>query len=458
MINNYAPDLKSAVQGISWPAIPGPEAASSAAVLYQLQQSQWWSPEEILAIQLKQLESLVSHAIRTIPYFSQTYFDQANIKPGIAITLDQWQALPLLERIHIQSSGSALTSKHPPQYHGALSKIHTSGSTGTAISIDITGINRFLWHIFSLRDHYWFQRELGGKLAAIRAEFTTEPGIASTSTSWGPATGHLFNTGPCVMMHAKTAIDKQAAWLVQENPDYLLSLPGNLAALARWFRDQNLKLPKLREVRSYGETVTEDLHAFCHSVWGVGLTDIYSAQEVGYIALQCPETGQYHIQSENVLVEILDDDGRTCTENEVGRVVITTLQNYAMPLFRYVIGDYAQAGGLCSCGRGLPVIRKILGRRRNMITLPDGSRHWPSFPADDWADIAPIKQIQLIQKSHELIEAKLVTESTLTEEQKRRLYQYLQTRLGHTFHINFSFQENTIRSISGKFEDFISEL
>lgn len=458
MINDYALDLKSTVQGISWPAIPGPEAASSAAVLYQLQLSQWWPPEDMLATQLKQLESLVNHAAQTIPYYSLQYFDQANIKPGTPITLDQWQSLPLLERAQVQSSGSELKSTHPPKYHGALSEIHTSGSTGTPIVAVITGINRFLWHIFSLRDHCWFQRNLDGKLAAIRAELTTEPGIPSTSANWGPATGHLVNNGPCVMMNVRTSIAEQAAWLVQENPDYLLSHPSNLLALARRFRSENLKLPKLKEVRAYGETASVELRELCQSVWGAPLADMYSAQEVGYIALQCPESGHYHIQSENLLVEILNDDGQPCAEDETGRVVITTLQNYAMPLFRYAIGDYAQAGGTCACGRGLPVIKKILGRHRNMITLPDGSQHWPSFPSEDWMNIAPIKQIQLVQKTHELIEARLVTENKMTAPQKKQFTKYLQGRFGYPFTVEFQFLDHLERSASGKFEDFVSEL
>ena len=78
---------------------------------------------------------------------------------------------------------------------------------------------------------------------------------------------------------------------------------------------------------------------------------MYSSQEVGYIALQCPENESYHIQAENVLVEILDDDGLPCEPGEVGRVVVTALHNLATPLLRYDIGDYAEVGSPCSCGR-----------------------------------------------------------------------------------------------------------
>jgi phenylacetate-CoA ligase len=73
-----------------------------------------------------------------------------------------------------------------------------------------------------------------------------------------------------------------------------------------------------------------------------------------------------------VLVEILDAQGRPCRPGEIGRVVATPLHNVAMPLLRYELDDYAEVGQACACGRGLPVIRRILGRRQNMLRLPDG--------------------------------------------------------------------------------------
>ena len=61
----------------------------------------------------------------------------------------------------------------------------------------------------------------------------------------------------------------------------------------------------------------------------------------GIIALQCPSGGLYHLQSESVHVEILDEAGRPCAPGEIGRVIVSPLHNFAMPLLRYESGDYA---------------------------------------------------------------------------------------------------------------------
>ena len=139
-------------------------------------------------------------------------------------------------------------------------------------------------------------------------------------------------------------------------------------------------------------------------------------------------------------------------------MVLTTLHNFAMPLVRYEIGDYAEVGSPCDCGRGLPVITRILGRDRNMLTLPDGTQHWPSFPAELWAAVAPVRQFRLIQKSVDGIEAQFVADDDLGLAQRDQLIGLLQQSLGYPFNIELARVDAIGRSANYKFEDFISEL
>jgi phenylacetate-coenzyme A ligase PaaK-like adenylate-forming protein len=101
----------------------------------------------------------------------------------------------------------------------------------------------------------------------------------------------------------------------------------------------------------------------------VNIADIYSEQEVGYIALQFPDYPYYHVQPENILVEVLDDNGNVCSSGDIGRVVITTLHNFTTPLIRYEIMDYAKVGEPCSCGRGLPVLLQYKLSEESVIFL-----------------------------------------------------------------------------------------
>src|SRR5690606_29109428 len=119
---------------------------------------------------------------------------------------------------------------------------------------------------------------------------------------------------------------------------------------------------RLKSVLTQSELASRHLRERLRAIWGASLTDTYSASEVGVMALQCPHSGQYHVQSEVALVEVIDAAGRPCAPGEMGRVVVTPLHNFAQPLFRYDIGDLAEVGEACACGRGLPTLARIIGR------------------------------------------------------------------------------------------------
>jgi phenylacetate-CoA ligase len=100
----------------------------------------------------------------------------------------------------------------------------------------------------------------------------------------------------------------------------------------------------------------------------------------------------------------------------------------------------------------------VLGRVRNMLTLPSGDRLWPSLGGGKLTTIAPVQQYQLIQKDVENIEIKLVTKRALTDKEEQGLRKYIVGRLGYPFTLTFTYADEIPRSKGGKFEDFRSEL
>jgi len=245
-----------------------------------------------------------------------------------------------------------------------------------------------------------------------------------------------------------------------ENPDYLLTYPTNLHALACYFQAEGIELPGLKQIQTISEILYDETRSLCQKVFSVPVIDAYSTRETGYIALQCPEHEHYHIQSEVVLVEVLNEQGISCAPGEIGRVVITPLHNFAMPLIRYEIGDYAEVGDTCPCGRGLPVIRRILGRTRNMLTLPTGDKICPRLDILKYTEITGvnIRQAQLMQQAIDKIEMRLVSDETLTLDQEQKLRQFIQKTLGHPYHMTLTYHQQLPRNQAGKFEEFISAI
>jgi len=443
----YAP-LRSALEGAVWPAIPDDASAQMLALQYQLGQTQWWPPERLQAMQLQQFAQVFRHAVATVPFYRQRF---AHGAAADITSWDRYRELPVSTRRDVQQAGDGLHSTAVPPAHGALNRTESSGSTGSPLVTLGTAWTQLMWHALLLRDHLWHRRDLRGKLAAIRTRTS-----AANAPNWGPATA-AFNTGPIVVRSMSDDPDEQLRWLQAENPEYLLSLATNLRALAARSLELGLRLPQLKEVRTYGEMLRPDARDIVREAWGVKIVDSYSSEELGYIALQCPECEHYHLQSENLVVEVLDGEGMPCGPGGTGQVVVSTLHNFAMPLLRYASGDYAEVGEPCSCGRGLPVLRRIVGRQRNMLLRPDGSGYWPSFPSEAWADIAPVVQFQVVQKDRDSLELRIVAARELTPGETGRLVAALNRCLDGNYRITLLRLPEIARSPGGKYEDFICE-
>jgi phenylacetate-CoA ligase len=440
------------VPGVAWPALPPKVGASMLAMQFQLERSQWWPAHALIEQQFRQLEVVLAHAFRSVPFYRQR-LSAASYSASRPLTGEWFHSLALTTRSELQSQFNAFLSDQLPADHGQRLEGQTSGSTGTPLRVCGTEVTHFFWGALTLRDHLWHDRDLRGKSAVIRSGVQN-----SDSGGWGPSAEVAFETGPTVVLNIQADIDTQLRWLQQHAPNYLLTFPENLRALAVRSIAQGIELPCLREARSFGSMLHSDTRALCAKAWGVPLTDLYSCVELGYLALQCPASEHYHVQSESLLIEILDAHGRPCAPGEIGRVVATTLHNFAMPLLRYDLGDYAEAGGPCPCGRNLPVLKRILGRQRNMLVLPDGRQIWPSFPAEIWTAVAPIRQFRLTQQTLHLIEVEYVAELELDQAQSRALIAALQERFGHPFDIALRRVPGIARQANAKYEEFVSRV
>jgi phenylacetate-CoA ligase len=160
---------------------------------------------------------------------------------------------------------------------------------------------------------------------------------------------------------------------------------------------------------------------------------------------------------ETILLELLRDDGTPCQPGEAGRVVISDLTNMASPVLRYESGDYAVRGGSCPCGRGLDTLERVLGRRRNLVTLPDGTQRWPVVGHRQFRSIADIHQVQVIQHNYTDFEAIAVADA-LSAAQQAQICALVRQSLDFECTVRLTHRTEPIRAPSGKFEEFISRV
>ncbi len=409
--------------------------------------------------QLRQAKVLLGFAQQTVPFYRDR-LTQAGFEPGQDLTEEAWARLPILTRAEVQEAGERLYSTQVPKAHGATYELSTSGSTGRPIKAKGTALMQVLWDALTLREHLWQRRDFAAKLVAIRsyASGVADYPKGSLSPSWGRSLNTTFGSGPSAALHIGTKIEDQVEWLQRQEPEYFLTYPSALREILLYSRRAGLRFPKLRQVRTLSELLTPETRELCREVWGLEIADLYSTQENGYLAFQCSEQGAYHVQSEVAILEVLNDSGAPCGPGEIGRVVVTSLHNFAMPLIRYAVGDLAEVGEPCSCGRGLPVLNRILGRVRNVLVYPDGRKAWALLGDMYYTEIPDIRQFQIIQRTVQDIEIKLVVERPLTAAEEDEVRGWFHERSGYRFTVAFTYHDEIPRSANGKFEDFRSEV
>ncbi len=432
-------------------------AARLLALQFQYRQSERWSEEVLRARQFGQLRLLLAHAHRTVPFWRRR-LDEAGIDTASPITMETWSRIPILSRAEAQDAGTALHCRSIPAAHGQRLESSTSGSSGRPLAVARTELSQFFWRSFLLREALWNRLDVRAKYAVIRTA-RAKTGASGRQPGWGAPFDEVFATGPAVWHEIRRPLAEQAAWLLREDPSYLLSFSGNLALLAQHFRDSPRRPRQLRALFGFAEVVTPDARALCQEVFGAPIIDSYSSEEAGYIALQCPDhPPALHVMSDGIFVEVLDAADRPCAPGQVGRIVVTPLHNFAMPLLRYELGDLVECGGPCPCGRGLPVLTRVLGRVRDSVLMPDGSARAAFFGSKQFYKIHAIRQYQVAQTARDRIELRLVARRPLTEEEAAFIVQAVRGDLDDSFTIDIVYADQIARAPSGKFQEFRCEI
>lgn len=454
-LNDY--ELSCAFQHLEFPILGTPINMAVTVALTQMENSQWWSADKIKEVQFKQLYQVITHAIHTVPHYKTIPLPKSPEE-----LLNNWHDIPVLERGDIGGEGENLVSTKPPKGHGKITTQFTSGSTGQPIGVKNTELSRIFWRAFTTRDHIWHQRDPKWKLGHIRVAKKGQAEYPGTKgMGWGSLKGKdaLIKTGPIAGLNINATVEQHAEWLMRANPEFLITYPSIIQRLAEYCLKKGLRPTNLQQVETISEVMTDKVRALCHDAFGVKIVDLYSTRELGYLGLQCPENNHYHVQSEGVYLEVVDEEGKMCPPGLPGKILVTPLHNFAMPLIRYAVGDYGVMGQPCSCGRGLPVLKSILGRERNRLRKPDGSYRWIAISAKGYGEllsIAPIREYQIIQVSLNQLEINFAVEEDLSPEQCDKISDWAQNQLHFPGEIIVKSHRELERSSNGKLELFKS--
>ena len=420
-----------------------------------LERTQWMPPRELARYQGQLLERLVRHAYENLPFYRGRL--ACLVRSDGTIDLSNWNNVPLLTREDAITHGHELRTPNLDASYGPLAELQTSGSTGVPLQLTANALVMLSSNALFTRLANWFGADTKRPLASIR-RFPTDPvpvyPEGSSTTGWS----YAEPDAPLYALEVTTPIELQLEWIRRRRPAYLLTPPSGALALAHAVTPAEGRALGIELIFAVSEMIPDGARELVAERLGARIAGIYSCQEIGTIASECPLLPRYHAAEENARVEILDDDGRPVEKGERGRVVVTGLYNYAMPFIRYVLGDFATAGtGSCPCGRTLPVIQSIEGRVRNAFVFRDGTRVWPrGWMIRQMRPFVPYKRYQLAQLDYERIEFRYVNDGSGRKANLAGLNHCARRLIHWSVEMNIVEMNELLPGPSGKFEEFVS--
>jgi phenylacetate-CoA ligase len=447
--------------GHDWPAVPNALLSQVWAAYLELNRNQWGRADDIALGQLTQLRTLLTHAMVHVPYYHRV-LSEAGIVPGEIRTLSDFCRVPRLKRATCQDNVNDLTAARLPAGTVATGQAATAGSRGRPITALQTNITDLWWHACYLRDLEWCGIDPVGSVASIRNTKYTGTELRRVfegirAPCWLPHLDGLIETGPAYGMDVNQDPRLQLRWLERVSPDYLLGYPSNLRVLASLSREEGVKLSRLRAIQTVSETLTDDARQELESIFCVPVKSIYSCNEGGYVASACPSGTGWHVHSENVLLEVVNEKGEPCHPRESGTVLLTALHNLRSPFIRYEVGDVVTLGDPCPCGRGLPLLLNIQGKSPAVFRLAKGRSKSSYGLSSALRRIGGFHQCQTVQRALDQVVLRIVPAADWSEDHDHEIRRCIDEFFEVPVRIDLQMADRLELTAGGKFESMICE-
>lgn len=426
--------------------------------LRELERTQWLPTAEIKRRQWDGVRRMLRHAYDETPFYRKA-FDEAGLKPDDIQTPNDMPRLPLLEKRHLQESQNELIARSYRDKPLIVS--HSGGSTGQPVA--------FRYH----RDHYdrrtaawvradrWGGYELGEKQImlwlAVGSGVGKRPRLQVLKERvhwaicrWKPIT--------CTTLSPETAREYHRI-LCKWRPRNMYALAQSAYTLALLFKELHLQAPPMRGIILGAEKIFSHQKKKMEAAFGSPVFERYGCQEFCNIGEECDRHDGMHINADGLYVEVVGPDGRPVPAGEVGEVVVTSLDNFAMPFIRYRMGDMGVlAEGACPCGRGLPRIKEIVGRTLDMIVTPEGVVCSGVMAPHFMKEFESVKEFQFVQERVDFLTIRLVPGQSYNRKTKEFLVRELRRWVGPTMRIQVEECAELERAASGKYRMMISKV
>jgi phenylacetate-CoA ligase len=421
------------------------DGARRRQYLRELSTSQWLDADTIYKQQWDRVREAVAYAFMHCPYYQERFAGA-----GFDGTLHDWrefQCLPLLTKLDIRENGDRLLSREFRRED--LVETRTGGSTGTALTLYFDKRCQEMRNAAAMRSDQWAGWDIGVKVAALWGN----PPVADTPRK------KLRN-----MLHDRTIyfdtmdVDEKSLtefithWR-KFRPKVFFGHSHSIYILAKYLEEQDIHDIRPKGIISTSMMLLDPERRLIEDVFQCQVTNRYGCEEVGLIASECERHEGFHLNIDHVVVEFLREDGTEAAPEEEANIVVTDLINRGMPLIRYRIEDMGvPSDRICSCGRGLPLMERVTGRRADFLKRPDGSLvAGVSLVERTLTAIPGIEQMQLVQDELHKLCVKVVKDSSFNEASEHKLQNEFREVFGAEITVEIQYVPALEQTQSGKY-------
>jgi phenylacetate-CoA ligase len=329
--------------------------------LRELERTQWLPPAELAEYRAARLRRLIDFAYEHVAYFRER-LDERGLPPGRVQSAADLERIPFLTRDVLQGHFDELRAR------ATLPRVHrrsSGGSTGTPVTVLVDMDRMGMGEAGRLRAHGWFGIPPGAREVVLWGT----PARLSRTEIVRRVRDRLLNSRLLSAFDmGEDALRRHASALLRFDPSKIYGYASACHLLAAHFERHGLRPPRgLKAVFTTAEPLFDFQRKTIEAGLGCRAAVEYGCRDGGLVALECPEGG-LHIFAESMHVEIVDPDpeGR-------GEIVLTNFDSLAFPIIRYRTGDIGSLDPTpCPCGRSLPKLRSVEGRRTDFLVTPSG--------------------------------------------------------------------------------------
>jgi phenylacetate-CoA ligase len=364
--------------------------------LQSLIRRSFWDEARLSRFQNDRLRRMINHAYNHVPFYHRR-FRELGIHPSDIRSTEDLKRLPILRKDEIRQNQKEIISNG--YVLDRLRRLSTSGSTGEPLFLYASTTENEFRKAKHLRANMSCGQRPFDKWVTITAphHFAESTRLQKIVNVFSPIPISVFDS-----------TGEQIRKLEEIRPDVLDGYSSSLFLLAKEIEKKNIQTITPRFLIGGAELIDAYSRNFIEETLNSPLYDQYSSVEFERIAWQCSVKKGYHMDVDALSIEFVDDEGEEVSSGERGEIICTSLFSYAMPFIRYAVGDMGvKSEESCECGRGLPLMKVVEGRKDSLLQLPDGRTLTPrafTIAFTMFKLYSYIDQFRVIQKKKDLFQ------------------------------------------------------